>query len=109
VNTAYHVSPPPPAGHAQSARRSSAILSRGLLFDRHLPIRCGILTGLASSAIATAARHDLSAVRGKVFLFQNPAVMQFMAGNDVGNCADRDFALVGDAATRPGRFVKIPK
>ena len=35
--------------------------------------------------------------------------MQFMAGNDVGNCADRDFILVGDAATRPGSYVKSPK
>ena len=53
------------------------------------------------------ARNGLSAVRGKVFLFQNPAVVQFMAGNDVGKRADRDFILVGKASTRPGRFVKI--
>jgi hypothetical protein len=77
--------------------------------DRHLPIVAAYCPAQPPSAISTGSGHDLSAVRGKVFLFQNPAVMQFMAGNDVGKCTDRDFILVGDAATRPGRFVKIPK
>src|SRR5216684_8921049 len=72
-------------------------------------------TGLASECDLHRSRpveakiYPLSAVRGKVLLFQNPAVMQFMAGKDVGKGADRDFILVGHAATRPGRLVKIPQ
>ena len=97
----------PPTTYPTAARRprwqrtaEQRDLYRGLLLTA---------TCQPPSAISAGAGNDLSAVRGKVFLLQNPAVMQFMAGNDVGKCADRDLILVGDAATRPGRFVKIPK
>ena len=43
----------------------------------------------------------------KVFLLQKFSMMQFMAGNDVGESAHADFVFIGDAATHPIFGAKI--
>src|ERR1700692_3925734 len=49
----------------------------------------------------------LLAVRGKVFLFENRAVMQFMPRDDVSQPAHADFILISDAAPHPGLSIEI--
>src|ERR1700752_915850 len=46
---------------------------------------------------------------GEIFFFENAAVVEFVAGGDVGEGADADFVVVGDAATHPGVLVEIAK
>src|ERR1035438_5470188 len=43
----------------------------------------------------------------QVFFFQNPPVMQFVSGDDVGEGAYGDFIVTGCAASSPGRFVEV--
>jgi hypothetical protein len=43
----------------------------------------------------------------EIFLFQNPAMMQFMPCDDISESADADFILVCGTAPGPRRFVEI--
>src|ERR1700723_3626328 len=43
----------------------------------------------------------------KIFLFQNPAMMQFMPCDDISESADADFILVCSTAPSPRRFVEM--
>src|ERR1700676_5262119 len=53
------------------------------------------------------AALKLLAVRGKVLLFQNRAVVQLVARDDVRQTAHADFIFIGDAAPHPDLFIEI--
>jgi hypothetical protein len=46
---------------------------------------------------------------GQVFLFQNPAVMKFVPGDNKSESANRYFIFVGDAAALPGIAAQTKK
>src|SRR5215472_13211578 len=46
---------------------------------------------------------------GEILCFEDAAVVDLMACDRVGNRADADFVVVGDAAAGPGCLVKIPQ
>src|SRR2546427_6765539 len=43
---------------------------------------------------------------GEVAFFEDPAVMQFVAGGDPGQCAHRHFVLVGHASAQPSLAIE---
>src|ERR1700722_1884846 len=69
---------------------------------------------LAETKVPRSARDDKAAKSYpaklpscKIFLFQNPAMMQFVPCDDISDSADADFILVCSTAPSPRRFVKI--
>ncbi len=44
---------------------------------------------------------------GEILLFQDSAVVEFVAGDCIGQGADGHFVVVGDAAPGPGLLVQI--
>jgi hypothetical protein len=61
-------------------------------------------------ATACARRSEAASLHVRqVLLLQNRAVMQFVAGNDIGERPHADFILVGNATPHPGFVVQTPE
>ena len=92
----------------EAAFRLSPLLDGRCPQDRSAPWNSRSARSLCSrGGNSTRIRPYTRLFGRKIFFFQDAAVVEFVAGGEVGERADGYFLFVGDAAAGPGLLVEI--
>jgi hypothetical protein len=103
-------------GAIEILKNLKSLTLRARRFTKENPLFPANLRQSEDTACARFARGADECVRpytrlfpGEIFFFENAAVVEFVAGGDVGQGTDADLVVVGDAATHPRLLVEIAK